>query len=123
MHVATHHLITSMIALAEGDPAAAAAAAHDLINSAITEGYVLLQIDALELLALSGTLPAETTATILAVTESSRERIGYRGRWPNLAADVIVATGTARRDHPGAYQLGTTMSLDAAVQRTAKPRL
>ena len=123
MHRATHHQITSMIAFAEGNAAASAAAARDLINVAITEGYVLLQIDGLELLALSRTLPAETTATILAATETSRERIGYRGRWPNLAADVTAATDAARRDHPGAYQLGTTMSLHAAVQRTAKPRV
>lgn len=114
MHLATYHQITSMIALAEGDTAATAAAARDLINTAITEGYVLLQIDGLELIALSRTLPAETTATILAATETSRERIGYRGRWPNLAADVIAATDIARRDHPGAHQLGTTMSLDVA---------
>jgi predicted ATPase/class 3 adenylate cyclase len=114
MHLATHHQVTSMTAHAEGDLVATAAAARDLINIAITEGYVLQQIDGLELLAISSTLPAKTTATILAVTGTSRQQIGYRGRWPNVAAEVIAATDIARRDHPDAYQLGETMSLGAA---------
>ncbi len=114
LHVAAHHQITAMIAHAAADPAAAAAAARRLIDVAVAQGYVLLQIDGLELLALSATLPKETNATILAVAQSARNEIGYHGRWPNLSFEVTAATDTARRNHPTAYELGTSLSLNAA---------
>jgi hypothetical protein len=107
---AEQHL-AAMVGHAETDPATAAATARQLIATAAQEGYVLMQINGLELLALSATLPGGTNATILAAADSARDRIGYRGRWPNLATDVIAATDTARGDHPAAFERGLTENL------------
>jgi predicted ATPase/class 3 adenylate cyclase len=114
MHVATCQQLTAMIAHAQADRAATAAAALRLIGRAVTEGYVLLQIDGLELLALSATLSAETNATILAAARAARDDIGYLGRWPNLGTEVPAATDIAQRDHPAAYEFGTGLTLDDA---------
>jgi hypothetical protein len=112
--------IAAMLGYAESDQATAATEARRLIATAGQEGYVLMQIDGLELLALSTVLPADTNATILGAADTAREKIGYRGRWPNLANDVITATDTARRDYPTAFERGTTVNLlDLFSQVTA----
>jgi predicted ATPase/class 3 adenylate cyclase len=114
LHLAAYHQITAMVAVADGNTVATACAASRLISSSITSGFVLMQIDGLELLALSGALPAEATTTLLAAANSARQRIGYHGRWPNLAAAAIAATEAARSDHATAYERGTALTLDAA---------
>jgi hypothetical protein len=111
LHRAADQHISAMLGHAEADQATTAAAARRLISTAAQEGYVLMQIDGLELLALSTTLPQDTNATILAATHAARDRTGYRGRWPNLATDVITATNTARREYLAAFDHGTTLNL------------
>ena len=113
MHRALCYQITAMIAHADTDRAATATAARHLITTATEHGYLLLQIDGLELLALSHTLPADTTTTILATTRTARDRIGYRGQWPTLAADLVAARDAAHRHDPAAHQQGTSLTVDA----------
>jgi hypothetical protein len=121
LHLASHHQITAMIAHAERDGAATVASASCLIDLAVTEGFVLLQVDGLELLAVSTGFSEETNATILAAVQTARDKIGYRGRWPNLDSEVTAATDTARRNHPAAYELGASLSLSAACALTLAP--
>ena len=113
MHRALCDQITAMIAYANGDRAASATAARHLITTATEHGYVLLQVDGLELLALSDALPADITAMILATTRTARDRIGYRGQWPTLATDLIAASDLAHRHHPAACEHGTSLTVDA----------
>ena len=114
MHVAVHHQIIAMIAHAEADHIGTAGAARQLIAAASAGGYVLLQIDGLELLALSGALSAEDTAAILSAAQSSRDRIGYHGRWPSYGAAVVSATEMSRRSQPAAYSHGQSLLLNDA---------
>jgi predicted ATPase/class 3 adenylate cyclase len=114
MHLAVHHQITAMIAYTEADRTGTATAARQLIAAASAGGYVLLQIDGLELLALSAALSAEDTASILSAAQASRDRIGYRGRWPSYGAAVVSATEISRRSQPVAYSHGESLLLNDA---------
>ncbi len=114
MHLAVHHQITAMIAHTEADCIGTATAARQLIAAASAGGYVLLQIDGLELLALSGALSAEDTAAILSAAQSSRHRIGYHGRWPNYGAAVVSAKEISRRSQPVGFSHGQSLLLNDA---------
>jgi plasmid stabilization system protein ParE len=114
LHRAVHHEIEAMIALATGDHSAVAVAAHGLVAAATEHGYVLLQIDGLELLALSSARPATTAAVLVGAAAAARDRIGYRGRWLHLTADVIAVTEAAQRHNPTDYSRGTHLALAEA---------
>jgi hypothetical protein len=78
----------------------------------------MLQIDGLELLALSTTISPDIDATLLGAAQSARQHTTYRGRWPNYSANTLAATDAARVDQPTAFRHGTTMTL-ANVAPTA----
>jgi hypothetical protein len=117
LHLATCAQISAMTALARHEFEGAANAARELLAIASRHGVVLLQIDGLELLALSGTLPGEATAPLLAAAQRARSEIGYLGRWPNLAKDVDAAIEHAAREQAPAFELLTRHRRPATSDR------
>jgi predicted ATPase/class 3 adenylate cyclase len=122
LHVAMHHQVRAMIAHAEKDRVATDVAARQLVVVAKAHGYVLLQIDGLELLALSGVLAVEDRATVLAAARVARDRIGYSGRWPSYGAAVCSASEVSRRDHPVSSGYGANPHLDEACSLALNAR-
>jgi hypothetical protein len=103
----------------------AGTAAIELIKIATSEGYVLMQIDGIEILVLSDIIAAETGAQVLAAAQTARAGLGYCGRWPNLGVAVLEMIDRIRSELPLAFQHGTTMSLTAACElavRTERQR-
>ena len=114
LHTATSHLANALIAHAIGDHVASAAAALALVQLATQQGYVLLQVDGLEAVALAATVDASTAATLLGAAAAARERIGYSGRWPYTANAVAAAADSATVGASNSFERGATLSLDEA---------
>jgi predicted ATPase/class 3 adenylate cyclase/DNA-binding CsgD family transcriptional regulator len=122
--VAHLHQIRALLAHYDGRDDTALEEAHALLTLASSSGFMLLTIDALELL---GTLAAghghsAVAARLLGAAAAHRDRIGYVARIvPDPpAADAIV--DQLRTDAATAFTEGTALNLDLAVEYARRSR-
>jgi DNA-binding NarL/FixJ family response regulator len=112
-------------ALAAGQMAAAADAAHEALRIAGDAGLRLLQIDALEAVAAVALAADEHTraARLLAAADAHRHRRGYRGRF--TSAVPASARAQLAADHADAWAEGAALTVaeaTALAQRSRGPR-
>jgi predicted ATPase/DNA-binding SARP family transcriptional activator len=108
-------VVEARLALATGDLAAADAAADRALQTAAGTGLVLIQIDALETVAVVAAArdDHETAVGLLAATATERHRRGYVGRFTTPASQALVDSLASA--HADAWTAGAAASLDEAT--------
>jgi predicted ATPase/DNA-binding SARP family transcriptional activator len=110
-------ILRARLALVNHRAGDASQRAHDALHLARRAGLVLIQIDALETIALV-TDPAQA-ARLLGATTAERQRRGYRGRLTTAASQSFVDRFTST--HADAWNVGTAESLDDAIAHSGRP--
>jgi hypothetical protein len=105
-------LVRATLALASGDIAAAAGRAEHALRTAAEAGLRLVEIDALETVAVVRLAAGDAAAAarILGATTADRERRGYLGRLTTPATRSMVDSAASAQ--AGAWHAGTTEPLD-----------
>ena len=94
--------------------------AHQLLATATAHGFVLMIVDALELLAeLADPAPA---AVIFGATTAHRARIGYVARTVPDPVTLDATVSRLRNDQVDAFTRGTSLALDEAVELVQRSR-
>ncbi len=112
-------VVRARLLLAADQLAAADAAAHRALGTAADAGLHLIQIDALETIAVAALAAGDHADAVglLATTTAERQRRGYLGRLTTPATqDLIERLTTAQ---PLAWSEGTGRSLHTATSRAA----
>ncbi|HEY1281472.1 MAG TPA: hypothetical protein VGF22_17470, partial [Acidimicrobiales bacterium] len=92
-------------------------AAHHALRTAAEAGLVLIQIDALETVAVVAAArdDHDSAVTLLAAATAERERRGYRGRLTTPATEGLIEQLASA--HADAWTAGAAASLEEATAR------
>jgi hypothetical protein len=108
-------IVEARLALATGEVAGADAAAHRALRTATGAGLPLIQIDAVETIAVTASATGDYTAAarLVGATTAERQRRGYLGRLTTPATQSLV--DQLASTHAGAWNAGAAESLERVM--------